>query len=90
MTYVILCVKLPIVKIGNLKQGETMSEQLKINGQNAYPCDCDRAAWISGLNLWVCDNPDHAPEPNITDDSDKICDCGEPDCNRPFNHVLEP
>lgn len=32
----------------------------------------------------------HDPEPEIIDDSDKICDCGDPDCSRPFNHVLEP
>ena len=36
------------------------TEQLKINGQNAYPCDCDRAVWIEELDLWVCDDPNHS------------------------------
>lgn len=58
------------------------------------PCEqCGGEGFANGVQCAACAGDgwiiDEGPDPYDPDESDRVCYCGDPDCNRPFGHFVD-
>ena len=83
MDYCEVLTSVPPCITGNLFKWQQGKERLKVLENIAYAVE----GMDAEISLWeYLDDLSDTEDPYFAEGTDRICPCGDPDCNRPWGH----